>query len=177
VDARALGGRIGLWLPELGLTGGVSTYFNGRYSPGASDQFNLWQIDAGFHKGNWDARFEVAQMHQQAASYIGNNIRRIGLYAQVAYRPRDCGFYYLEKTEVAFRYSMARFHGINPALLDLSAFDDPRDAPVNRDQYTFGINYYASAGLVLHLAYEINKELGGIKLHDNIFMAQLVWAF
>jgi hypothetical protein len=48
---------------------------------------------------------------------------------------------------------------------------------VDRDQYTFGLNYYITPGLILHFAYELNKERGGLNLHDDVFLAQLVWAF
>jgi hypothetical protein len=150
---------------------------NGRYSPGASDQLNLWQIDLGYNKGNWDARFEFAQMYQQATSYIGNNIRRTGLYAQVAYIPRDCGIRYLQNLEFVFRYSMERFRGIDPTQLDFTAFADPTDAPVDRDQYTLGFNYYLYPSMALRFAYEINHELHGVNLHDNVFRAQFVWGF
>src|SRR5262249_39465666 len=177
VDARAVGGRLGLWLPEWGITGGISGFVNGRYSPGASDQFNIWQIDFGFARGNWDARFEFADVYQQAASYIDNNIRRRGLYAQLAYRPRDCEIEVLQDLEVVFRYSRVRFTGIDPTQLDPTAFATPVDVPVDRAQYTFGVNYYFYPSMVLKFAYEVNVERGGIDLHDNIFLAQFAWAF
>jgi hypothetical protein len=51
------------------------------------------------------------------------------------------------------------------------------DVPVNRDQWTFGVNYYFYPSMALRLAYEINHEFNGINLHDNVFRAQYVWAF
>jgi hypothetical protein len=173
----ALGGRLGLWIPEWGLTGGVSTYFNGRYSSAAADQFNLWQLDLGYRKGNWDARFEFADLYQQAGSYIGNNIRRRGLYAQLAYRPYHLDNCVLSKLEVAARYSRVWFHGIDPTQLDFTTFATPVDVPVNRDQWTFGVNYYFYASMALRLAYEINHEFNDVNLHDNVFLGQFVWAF
>jgi hypothetical protein len=174
VEVKAVGGRVGFWVPEWGFTGGISTYFNGRYSPAASDQLNLWQLDLGYRHGNWDARFEYADVYQQAASVIGNNIRRRGLYAQLAYRPFDTENPYLQKCEVAVRYSKVWFSGIDPTQVDLTA---GVDTPVNRDQWTFGVNYYFYPSTALRLAYEINHELNGINLHDNMFLAQFVWAF
>jgi hypothetical protein len=174
---KALGGRLGFWLPECGLTGGVSGYSNGRYSSGPPDQFNLWQLDFGYRKGDWDIRFEYADTYQQAASYIGNNIRRRGLYAQVAYRPYELDHCILSNLEVAFRYSRVWFHGINPGMLDFTIFATPVDVPVDRDQWTFGINYYFYPSMALRLAYEINHEFNGINLHDNQFLGQFVWAF
>jgi hypothetical protein len=177
VAAAAWGGRLGLWLPEWGITGGISGYFNDRWAPGATDHIRLWQLDAGYHQGNWDFRFEYADLYQQAASFIGNNIRRRGLYAQIAYRPYHASHELLQKTEIVFRYSMARFHGIDPTLLDLGAFGSPLDVPVDRNQYTIGLNYYFYPSMALRLAYEINRELGPVQLNDNAFLAQLVWAF
>jgi hypothetical protein len=75
-----------------------------------------------------------------------------------------------------FRYSRARFDGIDPNGLDLTMFETPVGAPVDRDQYTFGLNYYPYPSLVLKLAYEINKERG-VDLHDNVVLAQLAWGF
>jgi len=176
-NVKALGGRLGFWVPEWGLTGGVSAYFNGRYSAGPSDQFNLWQLDLGYRKGNWDARFEYADTYQQAASYIGNNIRRWGLYTQLAYRPYHLDHCILRNLEVAVRYSRVWFHGIDPTQLDVTAFASLVDVPVNRDQWTFGVNYYFYPSTALRLAYEINHEFNGINLHDNVFLGQFVWAF
>jgi hypothetical protein len=176
-DAKALGGRLGFWLPEWGLTGGVSAYFNGRYSSAAADQFNLWQLDLGYRQGDWDLRFEYADTFQQSTSYIGNNIHRRGFYAQVGYRPRHLEHPFLQNLELVFRYSRVWFQGIDPTLLDPTTFDNPVDVPVNRDQYTVGVNYYFYPSMALRLAYEINHEFGNVDLHDNVFLGQLIWAF
>jgi hypothetical protein len=174
---KSIGGRLGFWVPEWGLTGGVSAYFNGRYSSAQPDQFNLWQLDLSYRQGDWDARFEYADTYQQAGSYIGTNIRRRGLYAQIAYRPYSADNYLLSRMEVAFRYSKVWFHGIDPTALDPTAFGSPVDIPVDREQWTFGLNYYFYPSMALRLAYEINHELNGIDFHDNQFLGQFVWAF
>jgi hypothetical protein len=177
-NIKAFGGRLGFWLPEWGLTGGASMYFNGRYSSAASDQFNLWQLDLGYRKGNWDCRFEYAENYQQAASYVvGNNIRRWGFYTQVAYRPYHLEHCILRNLEGVVRYSRVWFNGINPNLLDTTVFASLVDVPVNRDQWTLGVNYYFYPSMALRLAYEINHEFNGINLHDNVFLGQFVWAF
>jgi hypothetical protein len=173
----AFGGRLGIWVPALGLTAGISGFHNGDYFPIAEDGLNLWQLDFGYHRGDWDLRFEYADVYQHAASFIGNNIHREGAYAQAAYRPYHACHPLLQKTEVAFRYSYARFRGINPNSLDLTAFSSSVDVPVNRNQYTFGINYYFYASMVLKFAYEINHEIAPVALHDNVFMAQFAWQF
>jgi hypothetical protein len=177
VDAKALGFRVGFWVPPWGLAGGVSGYFNGHYSPDAPDQIELWQLDLGFHRGPWDARFEFARLYQQATSFIGNNIRRTGLYAQLAYRFCDLPVRVLQNTEVVARYSRVWFNGIDPTGIDLTAFDNPVDVPVNRDQYTLGLNYYFYPSMVLKFAYEFNHEFEGFHLHDNAFLAQFAWSF
>jgi hypothetical protein len=69
-----------------------------------------------------------------------------------------------------------RFSGINAPGLALYQFESPLIVPVNREQYTFGINYYFYPSLVVKFAYEINKE-HGIDLRDNLFLTQLAWGF
>lgn len=174
---QSMGGRVGFWIPELGIQGGISGYMNGRYSSAAKDQFDLWDLDLNYRKGNWDLRFEYAETYQQAASYIGNNVRRKGFYTQIAYRPYDLEHCILKNIEVAVRYSKVWFHGIDPTQIDPTAFSSLIDVPVNRDQWTFGMNYYFAPSMALRLAYEVNHELGNVNLHDNIFLAQYVWAF
>jgi hypothetical protein len=115
-------------------------------------------------------------MFQETNVFLNDNIRRRGMYAQIAYRPYDASNLILQNTEVVFRYSRARFRGIDPNALDLTVFESPVTAPVDRDQYTFGINYYVYASLALKFAYEINQE-HGINLHDDVFLAQLAWGF
>ncbi len=44
VDAKALGGRLGLWVPAWGLTAGVSGYYNPDYIPGSSESINVLQV-------------------------------------------------------------------------------------------------------------------------------------
>jgi hypothetical protein len=170
------GARLSLWYPKIGMEFGASYLHNAEYTPVAEDGIQLWQLDANYHKGNWDARLEYAQMYQHAASFIGTNIRRQGLYAQIAYRPLDCLNSHLQKLELVARYGYTSFTGIDPTALDLTTFATPVDVPVNRNQYTIGINYWIYASLVTQVAYEINQE-PGFSLRDNIFMAQLGWGF
>lgn len=190
-DAMAWGERIGFWLPEWGFNAGCSTFFNRPYREDAGPRMTLWGLDAGFHKGNWDFRFEFAAMSQRTpapeepAEGEGEVpaeapgplwIRRRGFYAQLAYRPYHLTDRLLRNTEVVFRFSRARFSGIDPTALDLAAFSSPVDVPVNRNQYTFGINYYFYPSLVWKFAYEINQE-HALDLRDNVFLTQLAWGF
>ena len=176
VNTRCYGGRIGLWYPALGLTAGLSGYTNGAWSPGSRDGFSIFQIDTGFRRGNWDMRAEYAQSYQNATDFIGHNIRRSGFYAQAAYRNYNCLTRWIANTELVFRYGFANFSGIDSKALDLTAYGDPRDAPVNRNQYTLGLNYYFYPSMRVMFAYEINQE-PRLNLQDDVFMARAIWAF
>lgn len=190
----AYGGRVGIWIPEIGLTTGLSTYHNGPWTPGtagapaaigvpatpglpgSSEAFDIWQFDFGIRKNGFDFRFEYAEMNQQTASFIGANLVRQGLYAQLAYRPLDAETKFIRNSEIALRYSRVRFYGVDQTQIDPSAFNSPLNVPVDRDQYTIGYNYYFSPGMAFRAAYEINREWG-FNLNDNMFLVQYVWAF
>jgi hypothetical protein len=175
-DAIAWGERVGLVIPEWGVWVGFSTFFNRPYGENLGTDIDLYDVDVNYHKGDWDFRFEWADMFEETQGFLGENIRRRGFYAQIAYRPYDCSHRILRNIEYVFRYSRARFQGIDPLGLDLTVFETPVSAPVDRDQYTFGINYYVYPSLALKFAYEINKE-HGINLHDDVFLAQVAWGF
>jgi hypothetical protein len=49
--------------------------------------------------------------------------------------------------------------------------------PLDRNRFTYGVNYRFYPSLVLKLAIEINDELGVPSLRDNGFIGQLVWGF
>jgi hypothetical protein len=175
----AWGGRLGFWRSDWGLNVGSSMFFNRPYGAGAGPDMSLWGLDAGYHCGNWDARFEYAAMLQKSPGtegVVADQIHRRGFYAQIAYRPNDAPNRFLSNTEFVFRYSQARFRGIDPAGLDLTAFDSPVDVPVDRNEYALGVNYYFYPSVVLKFAYEINRERQ-LALHDNQFLAQLAWGF
>jgi len=173
---NAIGGRLGLWIPELGLNFGMSGYSQGAYAIGPTDRFQLYGFDASYHKGNWDARFEFAQNFQQANSYIGNDIRRTGLYTQLAYRDYKNVNPILSSIELIGRFSLARFSGIDTSQIDLTQYA-PTTAPVDRNQYTLGVNYYLYPSMFIKFAYEWNPALGDVALNDNTLMSQFVWAF
>jgi hypothetical protein len=174
---RMFGGRLGLWWPEVGLAGGVSGMVNGDFvGSGFENSLCLWAIDLNYHKGNWDARFEYGTTYQQTASFIGTNIRRQGLYAQLAYRPRDCANWFLENLEFVYRYSYVEFAGIDPTQLDLTAFSTPMDVPVRRHQHEIGINYWLAQRAVIKFAFQLNNE-PGFQLHDNQFITEFAWGW
>src|SRR5271157_786349 len=137
------------------------------------DHFGLWGLDFSYHRGNWYFLTEWADNYQQAKGTIGNNIDRRGMYAQISYRDYNHRSPYLAKTEYVFRYGFANFTGVAFTKLDLTGFG-PGAAPVDTNQYTFGINYWFYASNVLKFAYEINQEVNH-QLNDHIFMAQWAW--
>jgi hypothetical protein len=77
-----------------------------------------------------------------------------------------------------FRFSDARFRGINQAgaAANVSQFATPMDAPVDRNQYTIGVNYYLFPVTVFKIAYEINEELHH-NLNDNVLFVQFATNF
>lgn len=176
--AIAFGGRIDFWLPLWGFWGGIS-YLGNRPYNAATDGTNvdIWDLDLNYHYGNWDFRCEIGETFQHTAAFIGNNILRRGGYAQIAYRPYDVANRWLQKTEAVFRYSVARIKGFTTDQLDLTAFTFLNQVPVSRNQFTIGLNYYPYPSMIFKLAYEINQEIHGINLKDNLLVAALGWGF
>jgi hypothetical protein len=176
-NEKAVGGRIGLWWPEVGLEAGISAMYNGDYvSGGFEESLSLWAVDVNYHKGNWDVRAEYGATHQQTGTFNGAAIRREGFYGQVAYRPRDSSNRYLQNVELVYRYCYVNFPGIDAYELDLTAFGTPVDIPVRRQQNEVGINYYFYPRMVLKAAYQINDETA-FHLHDNQFITELAWGW
>jgi hypothetical protein len=175
-NAAAYGGRIALWLPARGINFGVSEFVNAPYSKDSGAYMSIWDPYFNYKYGNWDFRFEYGNMYEQTQAFIGNNIRREGLYAQIAYRNYPSMHKHLQRLEPVFRFSEARFHGIDQATLNISAFANPVQAPVDRNQYTMGLNYYLYASTMLKVAYEINQEVGR-NLKDNLFMMMFATNF
>jgi hypothetical protein len=174
---KAYGGRIGLWWPAKGLEAGISGMINNDYIAGGfEDSISLWALDFNYRKGNWDFRAEYGMTYQQAADFIGTNIRRQGMYTQIAYRQRDATNKIVQNTELVYRYSYVDFHGIDAKALDLTTYSTPIDVPVRRQQNTFGVNYYFYPRMMMQVAYEINDE-PGFHLRDNNFMTQLAWGW
>jgi hypothetical protein len=181
-NEKAVGGRLGLWWPAMGLEGGVSAMYSGDYVAGGfEDAIGLWALDFNYHKGNWDVRAEYGITYQQTGTFAGTpgltgNIRRQGFYGQVAYRPRHLANKYLQNTELVYRYGYVDFHGIDATALDLTTFATPVDVPLRRQQNEFGVNYYFYPRMVLKCAYQVNDE-PGFHLHDNQFIAELAWGW
>jgi hypothetical protein len=176
--AKAWGGRVGLSVPRIGLIAGLSGLANGAYSQ-AGQTLNMWDVDASWHKGNWDARFELAKTDQQTPA-PAPSIHRFGFYAQLAYRQFDNPNPVLQKLEGVFRFDHVQFDGINIQQTGINfgglGLNYARQ-PLDRNRFTIGTNYWFYPSLVLKLAIEFNDELGVPSLRDNGFLGQIVWGF
>jgi hypothetical protein len=177
-NEKAVGGRVGFWWPAVGLEAGFSALYNGDYIAGGfENDLSLWAVDLNYHKGNWDVRAEYGRTYQQTQPFFGPpDIRREGVHAQVAYRPRHSPHKIVQNLEAVYRYGYVNFQGIQPTALNLSAFATPVDVPVRRQQNEIGLNYYFYPSLVLKCAYQINDEFG-FHLHDNQFLTELAWGW
>ncbi len=178
-NAMAYGGRIGFWLPTLGINFGVSEFVNAPYDHGSGAVYSVWQPYFNYKVGNWDFRTEYGNSFQDTHAYLGNdikNVRRQGMYAQLAYRNYASLHQHIQRLEYVARFSDSFFHGINQPVLNTANYGTPMDVPVDRNQYTLGVNYYLYASSILKFAYEINSELHR-NLHDNVFMAQFATNF
>jgi hypothetical protein len=175
-EGMIYGGRLGFWLPTRGINFGVSEMVNAPYGSQLGAVVSLWQPYFNYHRGNWDFRFESGQLYERTHQFIGNNINRTGMYVQLAYRDYASLKKHWQRLEFVARFSDAFFHGINPEKLDTSSYFPLSTAPVDRNQYTLGINYYLYATSIIKAAYEINSELGR-SLRDNVFMLQFATNF
>jgi hypothetical protein len=59
---------------------------------------------------------------------------------------------------------------------NVGSFGTPMDAPLDRNQYTIGVNYYLSPATIVKIAYEINQELN-VNLKDNVVFMQFATNF
>ncbi len=174
--AKAFGGRVGLSVPRLGFIAGISGLANQDYDS-AGHILNLWDVDANYHRGNWDMRFELVKTDQSTPA---QPIHRFGFYAQAAYRQYDNPNPVLQKLEGVFRFDHVQFDGINIAQtgINFGGFGLPyARMPLDRNRYTFGLNYWFYPSLALKTAFEIYDELGVPSLRDNGFICQLAWGF
>jgi hypothetical protein len=174
--AKAYGGRVGVSIPTIGLIAGVSGLANQPYDS-AGHILHLWDVDVSYHKGNWDARFELADMNQQTAA---QPIHRFGFYAQLAYRQYNNPNPILQKLEYVFRFDHTQFDGINlqQTGINFGGYDNIyARMPLDRNRYTYGVNYWFTPSLALKLAIEIYDELGVPSLRDNGFIGQITWGW
>jgi hypothetical protein len=138
--------------------------------------YSILQPYFNYHRGNWDFRSEYGNSFENTKSFTGANQQREGLYAQIAYRNYKSLHQHIQRLEYVFRFSDAFFHGVKLSTQELAALSSLQAAPVDRNQYTLGVNYYFYPSTVMKFAYEINSELHG-NLHDNVFMMQFATNF
>jgi hypothetical protein len=172
-EHKAIGGRLGLSFPEIGLVAGISGLANGPIDRGGREDLTLFDIDLSWHYGNWDLKCEYAHVDQQAPS---GPIDRQGLYAQLAYRPYDSTSSFWQRTEGVFRFDAVDFDGIDLGATGL-AFGGRERIPIDRNRYTMGVNYYPYPSMIIKFAYEILDETDSRELSDNGFLAQITWGF
>jgi hypothetical protein len=175
-NAMAYGGRLGLWIPSRGINFGVSEFVNAPFGSQQGAIMSIWQPYFNYHRGNWDFRFEYGNNWERTKPFIGNNIHREGLYAQIAYRNYASLHKHLQRLEPVFRFSDARFQGINQKAAFANPLDPLQATPVNANQYLVGMNYYFTPSTVMKVAYEFNQALKQ-SLRDNIFMVQFATNF
>jgi hypothetical protein len=177
-SAKAWGGRVGMSIPKVGFIVGLSGLENPAYLQ-SRQSLTLWDVDASWHRGNWDARFELAKMDQQTPNHAPD-IHRFGFYAQLAYRQYNNPHPYLQRLEWVFRLDHVQFDGINLQQTGINfgglGLNYARQ-PLDRNRYTLGVNYWFNPSQALKLAYEIYDELGVPSLKDNGFIGQLVWGW
>jgi hypothetical protein len=176
--AKAYGGRIGISIPKLGFIAGVSGLLNQAYDS-ANHQISIWDVDVNWHRGNWDARFELADTNQQTPS-PAPPIHRFGYYAQVAYRQYNNPNPILQKLEGVFRFDHVQLDGINlqQTGINFGGYDYIyARMPLDRNRYTLGANYWFTPSLALKVAIEWYEELGVPSLRDNGFIGQLTWGW
>ena len=174
--AKAFGGRLGLSIPDVGFIAGISGLANQGYDQ-ANHNLNLWDVDANYHRGNWDARFELAKTDQSTSA---QPIHRFGFYSQLAYRQYDNPNPYVLKLEGVFRFDRVEFQGINLPQTGINfgglGLNYARH-PLDQNRYTIGVNYWFYPSLVMKLGIEFYDELGVPSLRDNGFIGQLAWGW
>ncbi len=98
------------------------------------------------------------------------------MYTQLAYRNYASLRKHMQRLEYVARFSDAFFHGVNLTNQQLGGFSPGSATPIDRNQYTIGVNYYLYATSIFKFAYEINSEVHR-NLHDNVFMMQFATNF
>lgn len=172
-DDKALGGRLGLSFPQVGLVVGASGMLNGAYDTAGEHDLSLVDYDASLHYQNWDIKFEYVDVSQQAPL---RHIDRQGFYFQTAYRNYSSIDPLWGNTEFVFRLGHVEFNGIDLAVTGLD-FGGTDHIPIDRNRYLMGTNYYFSPSLIAKIAYEINDELAQDEFDDNGLLAQVTWGF
>ena len=148
----------------------------------AGQSLTLWDVDANWHWGNWDARFELARTEQSTPNHAPPDRAIRLLYAGGLPPVRQPQ---LVLAEASSGYSVSitcNSMGINSgsrpgSTSAASTWLTMPAARADRNRFTIGANYWFYPSLVLKLAIEFNEELGVPSLRDNGFIGQLVRGF
>lgn len=151
-NSKAVGGRLGLVLPNQHLDFGGSVY-TGNYSnmPDMSLTLTMFDVDVHYANKGFSVRGEYVTADQEAT--LGDLTKKGG-YAEAAYLVNN-------KWEPVVRYSMRDMPGESD---DLSRF-------------SLGMNYHISAAGTVRLDYHINSEETGFETDNNVLIAQFVTVF
>jgi hypothetical protein len=180
-DDKAVGGRVGLFLPVAGVEvgygfetakpGDQGTPFAHVRSWLQSVDFNMTR-DCDLLKGRIDLHAQYAWTHVGHVIFDPNGSlafgplsfsnKRDGGYAQVAYRPTKVDVDFLRNFEGIFRWDH-----INQAPKGPGALDE--------DRYTLGIDYWVGPSTALKLAYEWTDLHG--QPNANAVVVQAVMGF
>lgn len=149
---KAIGGRLGLVLPDQHLDFGGSIY-TGNYSNMSDVSLTLTMLDFDAHYGHkgFNVRGEYVTADQEATL---EDLTKKGWYVETSYMAT-------RKWEPVVRYSTRDMPGEDG---DLSRF-------------SFGVNYHISAAGTVRLDYHINSEESGFETDNNGFIAQFVTGF
>ena len=172
-NEKAVGGRVGVSLPEQGLIVGMSGLANGAYDPDEEHDLYMWGVDVSLHRGNWDFRYELIQVDQQSPF---GPIDRTGQYTQVAYRNYESLHPIWQRLEYVFRLDTVDFDGIDLGVTGVD-FGNREKIPVDRNRWLAQVNFYPYPSLILKLGYEILDEKNFAEIDDNGLVTQILWGF
>lgn len=180
-DDKAVGGRVGLFVPILGIEAGYgfeTAKPGDQGSPFAHVRSWLHSVDLDFTrnceflKGRVDLHAQYAWTRVDRATYdptgalgfgpITFNNKRDGGYAQIAYRPTMVDNDVLKKLEGIFRWDHINRTPNAPGALD-------------EDRYTIGLDYWVGPSSALKLAYEWTDLHG--QPNANAVLVQAVMGF
>lgn len=149
---KAVGGRLGLVLPNQHLDFGGSIY-TGNYSEMSDVDLNLtfFDIDASYTNNGYNIRGEYVTADQEASA---GDLRKKGGYVQASYT-------FAQGWEPVVRYSMRDLPGESE----------------DQSRLSFGINYFISSAATVRLDYHINTEETGFETDNNVLIAQFVTGF
>lgn len=180
-DDKAVGGRVGLFVPRLGIEAGYGFETARPGDQGTSlahlrswlhtADLNLTR-DSDLLKGRIDLHAQYAWTRVDRTTYdptgslgfgpISFRNKRDGGYAQIAYRPTKWNIDWLRNFEGIFRWDHLNNPGGAPGAVD-------------EERWTLGIDYWLGPSTALKLAYEWDNLHG--EPNNNAVLVQAVMGF